>query len=219
MNKIASIVFFAGLVFGFIGCSFKPDETIILLGTESYVVPMKEMIPNEWETAFLSGFDQMPEGLFPPIIEGEYRISKKQFYTSNLGYDLSDSLDMYLRIVNQHNRLASVQFFEGGNVWTDTAFLMGNDPWFTLYFKEKRALVSYGTTHAHLRFVVFTGCKSDEGIRDLTFGSLILGADNGDDPYVGAFVPGWYFIYKDKDGLSEYCDWFSHVDEEEENDE
>lgn len=214
MKRLPYIVLLFDLVFGLIGCSFKPDETIVMLGSESYVVSMNDMAPEEWESPFLSCFEKIPDGYFPPVIEGEYRISKKQFSTSNLGYDLSDSLDMYLRVLNQHNRVASVQFFEGGTVWTDTAFIMGAEPWFTLYFKEKRALTSYGTTHTHRRFVVFTGRKSDEGIHDLVFGSLILDAENGDDPYVGAFIPGWYFIYKDSDGLSENCDWFSHVEDD-----
>lgn len=213
MKKLFAIGWFAGWLFLIAGCSFKPDETIILLGTESYVTPLNEMIPENWQSAFFSSFERIPEGFFPPDIEGEYRISKKQYYTSNLGYDLSDSLDMYLRVVNQHNRVASVQFFEGGTVWTDTAFVMGSDPWFTLYFKENRALVSYGTTHSHRRFVLFTGRKTEEGIRDLVFGTMILSAEEGDDPYVGAFIPGWWFIYKDQDGLSEPCDWFSHEED------
>lgn len=216
MKKWFYIVLFVGWLLGLAGCSIPPDETIIFVGPESYITPLDQMIPDAWQSSFFSNFDSLPQGYYPPNIEGEYRISKKQFCTSNLGYDLSDSLDMYLRVVNQDNRLASVQFFEGGTVWTDTAFITGNDPWFSLYFKEKRALVSYGTTHTHRRFVLFTGRKSEEGIHDLYFGTVILGADNGDDPYVGAFIPGWYFIYKDQDGLSENSDWFSHEEDEDE---
>lgn len=217
MKKWQYIVLFVGCLFGIVGCSIPPDETIVFLGSESYVTPIEKMIPEAWQASFLSDLSPLPEGHFPPDIEGEYRISKKQFCTSNLGYDLSDSLDMYLRVVNQHNRLASVQFFEGGTVWTDTAFIMGNGAWFTLYFKEKRELVSYGTTHAHWRFVLFKGRKSEEGVHDLYFGSMILNAENGEDQYVGAFVPGWYFIYKDQDGLSENSDWFGHVEDEEDD--
>ena len=214
MKKWLSIGLVVGWLYSLSSCSIPPDETIIFLGPESYVTPIEKMIPDAWQVPFLSNLGSLPEGYCPPDIEGEYRISKKQFCTSNLGYDLSDSLDMYLRIVNQNNRLASVQFFEGGSVWTDTAFIMGDDDRFTLYFKEKRALVSYGTTQAHWRFVIFTGRMSEEGVRDLYFGSLILSADNGEDQYVGAFIPGWYFIYKDDDGLSENSDWFSHVEDD-----
>lgn len=207
MKKSLIILLFAAVLLGSYRCKPNPDNTIIFLGAESFVASVDSLVPDQWEQAFISKFDIIPTGYFPPNIEGQYRIGEKQFLTSNLGYDLSDSLDMFLRVVNQHNRIASVEFFEGGSVWTDTAFIMGNENWFTLYFTELRELVSYGTTHAHNRFVMFTGRKSEEGIHDLRFGSLILNAENGDDLYVGAFIPGWYFIYKDKDGLSENYEW------------
>lgn len=192
-----------------------PHDTIVVLGDESYVIPMRDLIPDEWEGAFFEDFGVTPdEGYFPPVLEGEYRISKKQFVASSLDYDLSDTLDMYLQIFNQHNRLASVAFYEGGTVWTETAYLSGSGSRFALYFVETRELVSYGTTHAHDRFVLITGKKGADGIHDLRFGSMILSASNGDDVYVGAFIPGWYFIYNDQDGLSENCDFFGPSEEE-----
>lgn len=121
---------------------------------------------------------------------------------------------MYLQIFNQHNRIVSVAFYEGGTVWTETAFVTGSGSRFVLYFVETRELVSYGTTHAHDRFVLITGKLGADGIHDLHFGSMILSAYNGDDVYVGAFIPGWYFIYKDEDGLSEFCNFFDQSEGE-----
>ncbi|MBP5573301.1 MAG: hypothetical protein J6X40_03950 [Bacteroidales bacterium] len=188
----------------------EPHHTIVVLGSESYVIPMWELIPDTLQQAFFDDFGIVPdEGYFPPSIEGAYRIGRKQFVASSLHYDLSDTLDMYLKVVDQHNRVARVEFYEGGSVWTETAFVAGTGQQFSLYFVETRELTSYGTTHAHDRFVLFTGSIGADGIRNLRFGSMILSAANGEDQYVGAFIPGWYFIYKDGDGLSEPTDFFN----------
>ena len=50
--------------------------------------------------------------------------------------------------------------------------------------------------------------KAPEGIKKLRFGSLILDASEEVNPFFGTFVPGWFFIYKDQDGLAENCHWF-----------
>lgn len=212
---IVCIVWLLGLT------ACEPDSstnTIVVLGDEGYVIPMRDLIPDEWEQAFFDDFGTgVDEGYYPPDIEGQYRISKKQFVTSSLDYDLSDTLDMYLKIVDQHNRVARVEFYEGGSVWTEPAYIAGTGSHFSLYFVETRELVSYGTNHAHARFVLITGQIAADGIHNLRFGSMILSAANGEDVYVGAFIPGWYFIYKDQDGLSEPCDFFDHEEEEDEN--
>lgn len=203
------IICIVGLI-GLTACQPEPvHDTIVVLGDEGYVVPMRDLIPDEWEQAFFDDFgSNVDEGFYPPNMEGTYKISKKQFVASSLDYDLSDTLDMYLQIVGQHNRIASVAFYEGGTVWTEQAYLAGTGDRFSLYFVETRELVSYGTNHAHERFVLITGQIGKDGIHHLRFGSMILSADNGEDVYVGAFIPGWYFIYKDQDGLSESCDFF-----------
>lgn len=203
------------LLLGLSSCFNKPEDTIVFLGPEAYVRSISDIIDNEsWENDFLSHLDALPEGYVPPNIEGEYKISEKQFVTSNFA-DLSDHLDMYLKVENQHNRIASVELYEGNSVFTDTAFIMGTSPWFTLYFKEKRELEYNGVMNLHHRLVTITGKVTDDGIAELVFGTLVLSADDNADPLVGSFVPGWYFIYKDKDGMSEFCDWFSHLEEDE----
>ncbi len=219
MRRLKYILPIILLLLGTTGCFHKPDETIVFLGPESYVKSIKEIVQNDtWENDLLSHLDGVIEGYFPPNIEGEYKISEKQFVTSNFT-DLSDHLDMYLKVEHQHNRIASVDLYEGESVYTDTAFIMGNQQWFTLYFKEKRELEYQGVLNAHHRLVVISGRKADEGIANLYFGTLILDPGENVDPLVGSFIPGWYFIYKDKDGLSENCDWFSSHQEEGEEDE
>lgn len=209
MKRAWHIIVIACLL-GWVACRpEEPHNTIVVLGPEAYVLSMKDLVPDSLQPAFFDAFGVVPdEGYYPPNIEGTYRIGRKQFVASSLDYDLSDNLDMYLRIVDQHNRVASVEFYEGGSVWTETAFVAGSGQRFSLYFKETRELTSYGTTHAHDRFVLFTGRIASDGIHELRFGSMILSAANGEDLYVGAFMPGWYFIYKDADGLSEPSDFF-----------
>ena len=213
MRRLTYIVLFLLMLLGITGCFQRPDETIVFLGPESYVKSISDLVQNDaWEHDLLTHLDGIPEGYFPPDIEGEYKISEKEFVTSNFT-DLSKHLDMYLKVENQHNRIASVDLYEGESVYTDTAFIMGNEQWFTLYFKEKRELEYNNVVNAHHRLVVITGRKTDEGIAHLFFGTLILDPGENLDPLVGSFIPGWYFIYKDSDGLSENCDWFSNHSE------
>lgn len=184
------------------------NNSIILLGKEAYVVPMSEMIPDSLQDKFLLQMGNPAEGFIPPNIEGEYLISEKQFCFSNF-VDLSDHEDMHLRVTNQHNRVANVEFHEGETIYTDTAFIMGSGQHFTLYMTEKRSM-SFYADYTITRCVVIAGERTDQGIKNLLYGSIILAADNGGNPFLGTFTPGWYFIYKDKDGLSENYQWFNN---------
>lgn len=182
-------------------------DSIILLGTENYVKKLTEIIPEEWQDDFSTHFGEMPQGYIPPNIEGEYAISPKQFVYSNF-LDLSNDLDMYLKITDQHNRVATVEFYEGETIRTDTAYLMGSGQNFSLYFVEKRTLDFYGNLSTVSRVVLITGEKTQEGIKKLRFGNMILNASEPVNPFIGTFIPGWFFIYKDQDGLAENCHWF-----------
>jgi hypothetical protein len=208
MRKLLRLICAIGICCGFSSCTKENDNngTVILLGREAYVVPMSEMIPDTLRDKFLMQMGNPPEGFIPPNIEGEYLISEKQFCHSNF-VDLSDHEDMHLRVTNQHNRVANVEFHEGATVYTDTAFIMGSGQRFTIYMLEKRDMFFY-SSYSMTRCVVITGEKTEGGIKDLWCGSIVLAADNGGDPFLGTFKPGWYFIYKDKDGMSENCHWF-----------
>lgn len=193
---------------GLVSCNkmTDTDESIILLGKESYVKPLMNMIPDSLQNKLPALFGSLPEGCIPPNIEGEYKIEKK-FCHSNF-IDLSDDKDMHLRVKDQHNRVAVVDFDEGGIVHTDTAYVMGTDSEFTLYFKEVREMEFMGNHSRVTRCIIFTGEKKNEGIKNLYFGNVILSATKGENPFIGTFIPGWYFIYKDNDDLSVNCNWF-----------
>lgn len=207
MRKLFDILLIVAVV-AFAGCKKTSyDDTIILLGEESYVVPLQNMIPDTLQSVFLNKFGDVPEGYIPANIEGEYKISAKEFCCSNY-MNLSDNSDMYLKVTRQHNRVATVDLYECGQIKTDTAFVMGNGNLFTLYFNEDKIMVFNGNHVLVKRLVVFKGEKTDDGIKDLYFGNIILSTDNGNNPFLDPFASGYYFIYKDKDGLSENCNWF-----------
>lgn len=148
-------------------------------------------------------------GLFPPDVMGEYKISPKLFVESNIGFDFfDDDDDVLLRVFDQQNRLAKVDFSEGGVNRIDNAYVIGDGERFMLYFTEEREVEFNGVTYCYERLIVITAKEVEEGLRDLFFGSIILQVENGIDPLVGNFEPGWYFIYKDADGLAERGDWF-----------
>lgn len=195
------------IIMSLTACTKSTDDTIVLLGEESYVIPLNDMIPDSLKTSFMNRFGSAPEGFIPPDIEGEYKISAKEFCFSNY-LNLSDNQDMYLKISQQHNRVATVDFFECGKIRTDTAFVMGHDQFFTLYFNENKAVVFNGNHIIIHRLVVFKGEKTDNGIKNLYFGNIVMSTNNGVNPYLDPYNSGYYFIYKDKDGFSENCEWF-----------
>lgn len=190
------------------------NQTITLLGTESYVTPVVEIIPDSLRPTVPSLFGGFSEGYCPPNLEGEYTINK-QFCHSNFIVDLSDSQDMHLRITNQHNRVACVDFYEGFTVHKDTAYIMGEGNFFTLYFVEDRNMAFNGYHSIAKRCVIITGEKTVEGINNLHYGNVILDAEKGDTPYLGFYAKGWYFVYKDGDGVSYNDNWFDQHGEEE----
>ncbi|MBQ6306143.1 MAG: hypothetical protein IJK78_06225 [Bacteroidales bacterium] len=210
MKKIIFIFCVITILYGLAGCQKDNGDgnDIILLGKELYVVPLGNILPDSLKLVFPAHFGDIPKGYIPPNIEGEYAISKKEFCHSNF-IELSDTLDMHLRITYQHNRVACVELHEGSTVCTDTAFVMGSGNRFTLYMVEERNMSFYGN-HFITRCVVITGEKAEQGIKNLRFGSIILSAICDENAFIGSYKPGWYFIYCDGDGLAENCNWFAY---------
>ena len=184
------------------------DETIILLGEESYVKTFKSMIPDTLYSKFVSQMGNIYEGYIPPNIEGEYFVDPKECIHSNFN-TVDHSHDMIFRITDQHNRVARIQLYDGGSVITDTVFVMGNNQFFTVYFTENKIMPHVNGTYSHIiRNVFITGEKTDYGIRNLMYGNILTSVPTISDPFVINFEPGNYFIYTDTDGFSENCDWF-----------
>ena len=204
MKKHILSLFFIILLMAFASCDKTnlDGDIVVLLGKENYVKNIDTMIPDSLSTEFLSRMGNVAEGYIPPNIEGEYIIGPIQFCYSN-AYSIFDKQDVNLKITNQHNRVATVELYDEGYQITDTAYIMGEGQCFTLYFTEDRELSYFGSISSITRNVVITGEKTETGIRNLYFGNIIQNVYSGGSPYIGSFVPGWYFIYKDQDGMSE----------------
>ena len=220
MRKLCFIIWMMTALLGLTCCKPGTEDTIILFGEETEFKSLQDLMEADLEAdeqeAFLFKLDSVSnqqlsasEGLFPPDIQGEYKISLKQYLDSNIGFDFfNDDQDVLLRVYNQQNRLAKVVFYEGGTSRNDNAYVIGNGNGFALYFTEEREIEFMGVMYEYQRLIVITGEKTDDGIRNLYFGNVILNVNNGLDPLVGDFEPGWFFIYKDADGMSELGDWF-----------
>lgn len=214
MRNIHNILLMMALFLGLVGCTPGTDDTIILFDEETEFLKLSELMSDltpAQQDAFLSKLPNLSENtdLFPPDIMGEYKISPKQFVESNIGFDFfDDNRDVKFRVFNQHNRLAKVDFYEGGVSRIDDAYVIGDGNHFTLYFTEEREMQFMGVTYSYERFIVITGEIASDGIHNLYFGNVILNVANGTDPLTGDFEPGWYFLYKDADGLSERGNWF-----------
>lgn len=219
MKKIIISICFLGLLVGLTHCG-KADsdgETIILLGnTEGFVPPLmgtsdnpEIFIPDSLKEPFKDHFGSIPEGYIPPNIEGEYVIKPKLIY-SNL-FMLCDSSEMHLRISEQHNRIAKVEFHDYSITNIDTAFVVGSESKFTLYFTEDRNIDFFGEfEYTNKRTIVISGEKEEDGIKDLRLGIIITDSNNSNTPYITGLVPGVYFIYEDSDGVSDTCSWFNN---------
>ena len=60
------------------------------------------------------------------------------------------------------------------------------------------------------RCVIIKGEKSDNGIKHLQIGLIILKASQSSNPWIGNFQTGDYFIYYDGNYMSDNCDWFDN---------
>ena len=196
------------LIWGFSCQKDGPKGTIVLMGEEKYVKELKELITiDSLKNVFPAQFGDMPEGLIPPNIEGEYFIDSLQLIHSNYAITENAS-EIHLEISRQHNRVAVIRLFQGTEASTDTAYIKGSGNSFTLYFTERKEIEFQGAHFSVKRFVVFSGEKTPQGIRNLKYGSIVLDSDYQLTPFVGPFTPGADFIYRDADGFSENDTWF-----------
>lgn len=217
MRKLCFILLIMSAMLCLTGCKPGTGDTIILVGDESGFKSLQDLMTPDLEPATQNAFleamksysGSLPDGVYPPDIMGEYKISNKQYLASNIGFDLfDDGQDVLLRVFNQYNRMAKVDFSEGGVSRIDDAYITGSGNQFTLYFTEERDIEIMNEIYHYNRLIVITGTIVNDGIRELYFGNIILNVINGQNPLVGNFKPGWYFLYKDEDGLSDQGQWF-----------
>ena len=167
--------------------------TVALMGSESYVKPIEEVIPDTLlrfiADSSVMGNDTivLPCGNVPPDIQGEYLFFPRELYKHNGHHPLADdtlffrfggdyrvdTLDNDVWVCypdGQHNRIASGDLLEKGfsQKTIDTVYLMGEGNGFTAYFKVdyKDCYEPMSQVYYTLtRGYIITGTITESGIR------------------------------------------------------
>ena len=183
-------------------------KTIALIGDEYYVQDIDSVIPDSLQVKFEEMFQGIPTGAVPvdivvpdTIEEDAYVVHTNMLVKTNL-WNVSSPVpypDVYMRFSKQHNGIVVVEFAESTELRTDTAFVMGNDNDFTVYFTENKDI----SADIHVkRGVVMCGTKTSAGLSDFRMAIVVLKSKGDQAP-----TPGTYYYYKDGDGLAEMCVW------------
>lgn len=185
-------------------------QTIALIGTEYYIKDILSVIPDSLVGEFDSVFGNIPEGAIPPKIEGTYVMHERQRVYTNIPYNWPLSLvesDVLLHFEGQHNGTVSLDLTDDTQNLTDRVYVMGSGNAFTAYVIEKKEYdmpIGDNTFHVKMkRGIVMAGVIEDAGIRNLRYASIIINADDNSNGEIEQYPPGSFFIYKDRDGLSE----------------
>lgn len=207
--KYLNIFALAIVSFIVFSCTKNDETTVILLGKETYVQDIIEMIPDSLQNSFLAEFGEIHEGYIPPKIEGDYIVNRKQRVYSNTTelwpLDVYER-EMPLTIKDQHNREAIFILEEAFETRTDTVYIIGHDNYFTIYGLEEKSLFDGANTINIKRAVLIKGEICDDGIKDLYFANIILDVHDDSDDTTGipiSYDKGVFFIYRDEDGLAE----------------
>lgn len=161
------------------------NETIVLMGTESYVKPINSIIPDTL-LSFLSDSTVMgdnviilPTGNMPPNIQGEFVFGPRKLFGYN-DTQHKDSDTLYIRFggdqdtipnyypQGQHNRMVLCDLKESRFPQMSVdAFLMGNGSQFSVYFDVTYENVPNSATkeiYSLRRGYVLTGNITNAGI-------------------------------------------------------
>lgn len=194
-------------------CTKNDDNTIVLIGTEYYIDDIITVVPDSLQTRFFAEFGSIPEGPVPPKVEGSYVMSPKQRVSSNVeNWSLQAvELNMYLRFSKQHNGIARMDLNEATETQTDTVFVCGNGDAFAVYFIENKAYeieIEGHTYHSKVkRGIVMKGQVTADGLSDFRYATVIMETEDDSDGIIAQYSPGFYFIYKDGDGIAKNEEW------------
>ncbi len=195
-------LFIAALTLLLTGC-LKDDMsqgTIVLMGTESYVKSIEEVIPDTL-LRFIADTTVMgdetivlPRGNTPPDIQGEYMFFPRELYKDNGHHPLAgdtlffrfgghqpiDTLLYYPQ--GQHNRVAPGDIHEKGFLQEkiDTVYLMGEGTRFTAYFKVAYKNCYEPMSHLYYtltRGYVITGTVAESGIANAIVACVNISAE------------------------------------------
>ena len=176
--------------------------------------PLKNVIPDEIVDQM---DDYMPihNGINPPVIEGQYVVSPNILVYSTHGFSPGDKFaDYYVMFYNQdiiNNTLdfrAAEKFDDGSSSGTGTgAFISGEGNDFSVFFNVDEETVYSDYTIYTKKAVIISGTMTDNGIKDLYHAFVML--EKSGDPKSHLVPVGTYRVFKDKDGLSAFTNFFS----------
>lgn len=183
-------------------------KTVALIGTEDYVRDINSLIPDTLQGKFEAMFQGIPTGAVPVSIavpdsvpEDAYVVHANLLVKTNL-YNVTSPIaypDVYMRFSKQHNGIVVVELAESTEQRTDTAYVMGNNNDFTVYFVEDKVV----STNSHVkRGVILCGTWAQGGLSNFRMAFVVLESEGNQ-----AQTPGTYYFYKDGDGLAERCVW------------
>lgn len=207
MKNIINFTFITILSCFLYSCTTNDESTIVLLGEELYIKEINEIIPDSTLNIIESNIGTIHKGYIPPNIEGNYVINKKQRVFSNIGtnswpIDVIEP-DVKINIYQQHNRTCVIEIDELSSITTDTAYICGENDFFTLYLTENKVLFYSGFYTYITRNIIFTGEISEKGIKNIYMSSIITDAKDNSNGNIIQYNKGDLFIYKDSDNISE----------------
>lgn len=160
------------------GCLKDDPEvgTIVLMGSESYVKPIEEVIPDTLLSYIESETDLslVHKGNMPPNIQGEYAFAPRELIKTNAALVASnDTLlfrfggdSLHYDVYGQHNRVVSCDFQEKSFplVHVDAINLMGHGSYFTAYFVlNYEHIIESGADISLKRAVMISGKVNSSG--------------------------------------------------------
>lgn len=203
-----------------------PSEgTIILMGAESYVKSIVEVMPNALLNVLTDASVMqmnpavLPEGNMPPDVQGEFVLRPKELLWYN-DYAVPDGDSIRFRFGGdgnasgfyqngQHNRVTPCDYEENGMLsHTDSAYLMGSGNGFTAYFEltfehiDEIPGVDYDMTRGYV--VIGEMSRNGEAIENvrvayvnmnMRVNSNYIAVSGVDNAFIEA-MEGRIFIYK-----------------------
>ena len=207
MNKIKILILTFVFSSLFFSCTENDNTTVVLLGKETYLKKMTEVIPDSLIGVFENYFGTIPSGYIPPNIEGEYIVSPKRRIFSNVSQDNWPldivEPDFSMTLSRQHNRECIMQLNEASSTLTDTVYISGYDNMFSVYYTEDKTLQHSGYEHNITRNIILKGEITDTGIKDLKIASIIVKAYDNSNGNIIQYKSGDFFLYEDGDKFSE----------------
>lgn len=182
-------------------CTKNDDTTLVLLGTESYVADIHNVIPDTLINTYTTHVGEINHGYIPPKVEGSFVIDPmKRVYSNVAGWSLNGTQPpVRFTISQQHNSVARIVMkTDISESVIDTVYIWGRNDDFTVYFQENLTDDIFGARIK--RGIIMTGSMSDDVIKNLYYANIIIDVEN--DPSGDVARPGQIFIFKDGDNIT-----------------